>query len=62
MSDITLKHICRDFELDPYKLRMALRRANFPKHKSRHWRWDSEQDPQYLAVRQFAQENKESLL
>lgn len=34
---ITLKHLARDFDLDPYRLRMLLR-SKFGKRNR--WRWD----------------------
>lgn len=34
---ITLKHLCRDYDRDPYELRMFLR-SKFGKRNR--WRWD----------------------
>ncbi|RMH22107.1 MAG: hypothetical protein D6698_01740 [Gammaproteobacteria bacterium] len=49
---ITLKHLCREFNLDPYPLRQKLRKAL--KHKrNQRWQW-SEDDPQLAEARKIA--------
>jgi len=49
---ITLKHLCQEFELDPYPLRQKLRKAL--KHKgNQRWQWQ-EKDPQLAKAREIA--------
>lgn len=47
---LTLKHLARDLDIDPYKLRCLLRRL-FGKAKGRRWRWPSEDDKDYKRKR-----------
>jgi len=55
---ITLKHLCREFDLDPYTLRQYLRK-NMPAHiKHRRWKW--QQDEAELTIaKSLAQQLKE---
>lgn len=57
MSDVyTLKHLAREFSLDPYKLRMALRAAELapPGGENAHWRWPDKEDPHLAECRKVA--------
>jgi hypothetical protein len=54
---ITLKHICREFDIDPYPLRQKLR-ANIPKRKHQRWRWQPD-DPELKKVRELAAQMKQ---
>lgn len=53
---ITLKHICREFDLDPYPLRQKLRAA-IPKRKHKRWTWEDD-DPELKEVRKVAAQMK----
>lgn len=54
---ITLKHLCREHNLDPYPLRQALRKAL--KHKrNQRWQW-SPDDPQLAEAQAVAKALKE---
>jgi hypothetical protein len=58
MTDlITLKHICREFDLDAYPLRQKLR-ANLKHQRNQRWKWATD-DPQLKQVRLIAQEMKD---
>lgn len=57
MADITLKHICREYDLDPYPLRQKLR-ANIPHRRNQRWKWEPD-DPQLTEVRKLAAQMKE---
>lgn len=51
---ITLKHIAREYELDPYLYRQKLRQKM--KHaKNQRWKW-SEDDPALAQAQQIAKE------
>lgn len=51
---ITLKHLCREFNLDPYPLRQKLRKTL--KHKrNQRWQWNDD-DPQLSEAREVAKE------
>lgn len=58
---ITLKHLARDFSLDPYTLRMALRNAGLQPPSNRRWRWETDQDPHYQKCQQVAVSKASSL-
>lgn len=47
---IVLKHLCREFGLDPRKLRQRLRKEFGP---NRRWQWRDENDPDLIRVRNF---------
>ncbi len=49
---ITLKHLCREYNLDPYSLRQKLRKALEHKRNQR-WQWP-EDDPQLVEARKIA--------
>lgn len=52
---ITLKHLCREFDLDPYTLRQHLRK-NMPSHsKHRRWKWQPD-DPELATAKTLAKE------
>ncbi len=36
---IVLKHLCREFDIEPYDTRMELRKA-FGKAPAKRWQWD----------------------
>jgi hypothetical protein len=57
MEQITLKHICREFDLDPYLLRQVLRK-NLPHRRNQRWKW-SPDDPQLKQARALAAQMKE---
>lgn len=50
---IVLKHLSRDYDVDPYQLRQMLRKK-FGKHPR--WKWDSEKDPELKRIRRFLSE------
>lgn len=56
--EITLKHICREFDLDPYQLRQFLRKRT-TKAKHQRWKW-SDTDPQLTNIRTLAKELKDA--
>jgi len=47
---ITLKHLARTLNVDPYTLRMALRAAGLQPQVNRRWKWESEEDSQYRSA------------
>ena len=47
---IVLKELAREFELDPYKVRMLLR-TKFKRRPQQHWRWE-DNDPELKVVRE----------
>lgn len=47
---IVIKHLAQEFKLDADRLRQTLRKQ-FGKHKR--WRWESNEDPELLKIRQF---------
>lgn len=57
MDYITLKHICREYDLDAYPLRQVLR-AKLPHRRNQRWKWKPD-DPQLKQVRQLAAQMKE---
>jgi hypothetical protein len=59
METITLKHICREFDLDAYPLRQKLR-AKLKHKRNQRWQWSSD-DPQLPQVREIAKAMKEKL-
>lgn len=56
--EITLKHICREFDLDPYQLRQYLRKHT-TKRKHERWKWPST-DPALDNIRKLAKELKDA--
>ena len=52
MEHITLKHICREFDLDAYPLRQKLRKS-LPHKRNQRWKWKPD-DPQLTEVRDIA--------
>lgn len=57
MEIITLKHICREYDLDAYPLRQKLR-ANLKHKRNQRWKWKPD-DPQLVEVRALAAQMKE---
>ena len=57
MEFITLKHICREYDLDAYPLRQVLRKA-LPHKRNQRWKWKPD-DPQLKEVRKLAAQMKE---
>jgi len=58
MSDlITLKHLCREYDLDAYPLRQVLR-THLKHRKNQRWAW-SPDDPQLKEARSLAAQMKE---
>lgn len=56
MSDlITLKHLCREFDLDPYTLRQYLRKHLTSHTKHRRWKWQPD-DPELKTAKALAKE------
>ena len=55
---ITLKHICREFDLEPYPLRQKLRQK-LTHRKNQRWKWLPE-DPQLTEVRNIAREMRDA--
>ena len=49
---ITLKHLCREFDLDPYPLSQKLRKQLEHKRNQR-WQWQPD-DPQLAEARKIA--------
>lgn len=47
---IVLKHLARDINWDPHRLRKVLRHI-FGKVKGHRWKWESLADPRYLKVK-----------
>ena len=55
---ITLKHLCREFDLDAYPLRQRLRKAL--KHKpNQRWQWKPD-DPQLTEAKAIAKEMQDA--
>lgn len=52
---LTLKHLARTLNLDPYALRQRLRQANLKPQVNGRWKWPDEQDPNYQAAKAAAQ-------
>lgn len=55
--EITLKHLCQEYGLDPYALRQVLRKK-MPHRNNQRWRW-SEDDPDLKTARQLAMQMKD---
>lgn len=55
---VTLKHLCREFNLDPYPLRQYLRRHMKDHDKHQRWRWP-DNDPQLERARELAKQLSE---
>ena len=51
---ITLKHLARDFDLDPYAMRMAFRAAGLSPQINGRWKWIDEKNPEYKKAREVA--------
>lgn len=51
---LTLKHLCQEFDLDPYMFRVNLRRENLEPPANRRWRWPDENDIHYKQCRMVA--------
>lgn len=55
---LVIKHLARDFDLEPYDLRRAFRDAGLKPDNRRRWRWEDENDKGYIAARAIAQKLK----
>lgn len=52
---LTLKHLARELDMDPYTVRQRLRAANLSPLVNGRWKWPDTQDPQYQAALKAAQ-------
>lgn len=52
---ITLKHLARDFNVDPYSLRMALRAAGLEPQVNKRWKWETTEEPSYKSAKVVAE-------
>lgn len=53
---ICLKHLAREFDFAPYKLRQILRKEfgkSTEPHKYRRWKWDDQNDPELTMIRNY---------
>jgi hypothetical protein len=57
-QSITLKHLCREFDLDPYTLRQYLRKNLTSHTKHRRWKWQPD-DPELTTAKKLAQQLKD---
>lgn len=48
---ITLKHLSREFDIDPYRLRKILRKA-FPHQSNQRWEWQPD-DKELKDIRSY---------
>lgn len=51
---ITLKHLARDFDLDPYAMRTAFRAAGLSPQINGRWKWIDEKNPEYKKAQEVA--------
>lgn len=51
MTQIVLKQLCREYDIDPYKARVALR-DKVGKAPEGSWRWQNEKDPHLKKCRE----------
>ncbi len=59
MSDlITLKHICREFDLEPYPLRQYLRKHMTTHKRNQRWKWEPKSE-QLTEARLLAKQLKD---
>ncbi len=60
---ILLKHLAREYDIDPYKLRQLLRKK-FPDLKPpegyRRWRWEDPQHPDLIKIRAFLKTHRDT--
>ena len=54
----TLKHLARDVDMDPYRLRMALRALGLSPLVNGRWKWESAEDPNYKKARDLILESR----
>lgn len=54
----TLKHLARDVDMDPYRLRMLLRALGLSPLVNGRWKWESEEDPNYKKARDLILESR----
>lgn len=54
----TLKHLARDVDMDPYRLRMSLRALGLKPLVNGRWKWESEEDPNYKKARDLILESR----
>lgn len=57
MAIITVKHLAKEFDWDPYDLRMALRKAGLTPI-NRRWKWEDTKSDHYKKCRKVAQSKK----
>lgn len=48
---VLLKHLCREFDIDPYQLRKRLRAAGYAPH-NRRWKWEDD-DKDLTGIRSY---------
>lgn len=51
---LTLKHLAREHDVDPYALRMALRASQLEPQVNKRWKWESSEDPEYQKANSVA--------
>jgi len=56
MKAIVLKHLAREFDLDPYRLRQILRAHSIPTNKGR-YQWSSD-DPSLEPIRRILKKQR----
>lgn len=59
---IVLKHLAREFDVEPYPLRGALRKAGLEPDEKRRWRWPDKKDENYKKAAAVAQKLRSSKL
>lgn len=59
---LVIKHLAREFDIDPYDIRLALRASGLKKPKGEHWKWPDENDKNYKKARAIVQKLKEKKL
>lgn len=56
---ITLKHICREYKVDPYPMRQRLRKLFKGRRMNQRWKWD-DNDPILTDIRKVAKELRDA--
>ena len=54
---LTLKHLAREVDMDPYRLRMSLRALGLSPPVNGRWKWESDEDPNYKKARDLILES-----
>ena len=58
-----IKHLAREFDLDPYDIRMALRASpDIKRKKGQQWKWLDSNDPGYKVAQSITQKLKSKKL